>query len=106
LVGTLDYADGDEIRMLRTARMLKLANRDLKTAVQQQVRREGRTPRGIIAETALDAMERHLRQVLLGRVSLDQLREHLACAVDCSFDALEALEGANQNQYSNHTQYA
>ncbi|MGI8826468.1 MAG: hypothetical protein ACR2JC_12630 [Chloroflexota bacterium] len=94
LTNTLESNETGHIALLRTARMLKLANRDLNTLVGRLVRREGRTHRAAIALASLDKMEGHLRQVLLDDLTLDdrEVTQHLRRALSSSFQALESLQ--------------
>lgn len=90
----LDAPAADEITLLRSARALKGVHSDLRQAIWSHARGQGRTPAIASAVTALDAMEQHLRSVLLEYPALpgNQLRDHVVDALDRSIELLDLLD--------------
>lgn len=93
IAAALGARKGDEIGLLRTARVLKGLHGELRRVVWDHARCEGRTYQTACASYALDAMEKDLRRVLLEYSTLQhmELHDHLTSAVMESLKAIDLL---------------
>jgi hypothetical protein len=84
--------------LLRTARLLKAATRNLRAAAEECSRTAGNSLPVRTAFKSLEQTELHLRELLLEHPAMQpsELREHLSLAVDASFEALESLQLVDQ----------
>ena len=91
---TLDVPNVDEIRLLRTARVLIAMRFELQRVVQSYLVTKGRTYQVVQIQTILKRMEVHLRCVLLddAALTLDEVRQHLQESIEDALDALDLLE--------------
>lgn len=90
---TLGSQERDEIVLLRTASKLRRIHAELRQAARAEAASTGFSERLSRIEGVLDDVEQELLSVLLGHHALSpqQMREHLALALDQSIDALEML---------------
>ncbi|GAC1472688.1 MAG: hypothetical protein PVSMB7_25610 [Chloroflexota bacterium] len=87
---------GNEVALLRDARVLKSVHGRLTLALRHWIRDSGRSEATAEVEASLTAMEQDLRRVLLEYPSLreSQLFDHLMRAVTGSLETLDLLENA------------
>jgi hypothetical protein len=90
---TLGSQETDEIVLLRTASKLRRIHAELRQAARTEAVSAGYSERLCQIEALLDEIEHELLSVLLGHHTLSpqQMRIHLTCALDRSFDALDML---------------
>jgi hypothetical protein len=79
--------------LLRTASKLRRIHAELRQATRTEAVSAGHSERLCQIEALLDEIEHELLSVLLGHHTLSpqQMRIHLTCALDRSFDALDML---------------
>jgi hypothetical protein len=88
----------DEIVLLRTASKLRRIHAELRQAARAEAVSVGFSDRLCRVEAVLDDVEQELLSVLLGHHALlpQQMRDHLALALDRSLDALDLLRDTRQ----------